>query len=291
MERWGYHIVPNHFYFPIPDTRNLSSSLWDEPDDQVPGLKLDAQGMRSRLVELASRYGPEVADWPRHQAALWSDHPAYYVENGRFMSVDAELLYFMIREARPKHVIEIGAGYSTLVTALALETNARDKPGRDGAVFTSIDPYPEHWIGTTGQLTEVRPIPVQAVPIADFQGLGEGDVLFIDSSHVLKAGSDVQYLLLHVLPRLAPGVIVHLHDIFMPYEYPKDWIMEKRLFWTESYAVQAFLTFNDRFEVLWSSALMTRVSPDLVRRLLPHFAAAPSHHRPGSLWLRRYERK
>jgi hypothetical protein len=127
--------------------------------------------------------------------------------------------------------------------------------------------------------------PLQDVDLAVFERLERNDILFIDSTHVLKTGSDVQLEYLEILPRLASGVIVHIHDIFLPAEYPKAWLTDEHIFWNEQYLLQAFLAFNKGFEVLWAGSFMHLNHSDKLRDSFPGYA--PERSWPGSFWLRR----
>ena len=132
---------------------------------------------------------------------------------------------------------------------------------------------------------------MQDLPLEIFAPLEAGDVLFVDSSHVLAIGSDVQHLVLRVLPRLSPGVVVHFHDIFLPAEYPREWVLERFRFWNEQYALHAFLAFNDAYRVLWAGHFLHLTQPDALRRAFSGYRSAavvrgrPSL--PGSFWIRR----
>ena len=147
--------------------------------------------------------------------------------------------------------------------------------GRHRLELVAFEPYPSEVrrAGFPG-LTRLEPVKAQDIPRSEFARLEAGDILFIDSSHVLKVGSDVQVEILEILPRLKPGVVVHFHYIFLPAEYPKAWIQEHHRFWTEQYALQAFLTFNDRFEVLWGGSFMHLKHPDRLREAF----LVPGHH-------------
>ena len=125
---------------------------------------------------------------------------------------------------------------------------------------------------------------MEEVPLHEFGALRENDILFIDSSHVLKTGSDVQFLFLEILPRINKGVIVHLHDIFLAVEYPQDWVINKKYFWTEQYLLQAFLSFNESFEVIWAGHYMHL---DYSAQLKNAFSSYDSIHGPGSFWIRK----
>jgi hypothetical protein len=178
-------------------------------------------------------------------------------------------------------VLELGAGFSTLVSALACARNRED--GHDSGLV-SCDPYAiSPAPGDAPGLSELRKIGAEDVPLSDYQALGPGDVLFIDSSHTVKVGGDVNHLFLEVLPRLADGVLVHVHDVFLPWHYPRDWIDHNRWYWAEQYLLQAFLAFNSRARVLVAAYAAHRRDPARLGALIPNYrASAP----PLSLWMK-----
>jgi hypothetical protein len=171
------------------------------------------------------------------------------------------------------------------LSAAALLKNAAEEPGHSPCDFTAIEPHPAPDIraGFPG-LTRLLERRAQDVPLETFGALGENDVLFIDSSHVLAIGSDVQYEFLEIIPRLRPGVLVHVHDIFLPAEYPKRWVVDGR-FWDEQYLLQAFLAFNNSFEVLWAGHWMHLTHPEQLRAAFSTYD--PAKAAPGSFWMRR----
>jgi predicted O-methyltransferase YrrM len=187
----------------------------------------------------------------------------------------------MIRHFKPRRMIEVGSGMSTLLAAEAIRKNEVEGYS---CSFTAIEPYPRQFLrhGVPG-LTELLEAKVQSVPIERFCALEANDIVFIDSSHVVKIGGDVVYEFLELLPRLKPGVIVHYHDIFLPAEYP-SWVLDDRRFWTEQYLLQAFLAFNSAFEVLMAgSFLHIHHSADLKAAFSSY---DPANVWPGSFWMR-----
>lgn len=282
-ERQGWHLTPNSYLSTIPDTRRLPARLWSE-ESELPGIDLRDGAQVRLLAELADRFGPELAALPRTPEQAGPG--GYHLANGAFEAVDAEIYHAMIRLHRPATVLEIGSGWSTLLALAALRANAA---GGAGGRLVAVEPHPYEFlvraVAGAGTPAELRRVSVQEVPLAEFTGLRAGDILFIDSSHVLKIGSDVQYELLEVLPRLAPGVLVHLHDIFLPGEYPRDWVLgPEHRFWNEQYLLQAYLAGNARVEVLWAGSWMHRRHPELLGAALPSYDR--SRHRPGSFWFR-----
>jgi predicted O-methyltransferase YrrM len=244
------------------------------------GVDMNQEGQVRLLADFAVRFRQEYDAIPRRPTESPLD---YHIDNGAFESVDGEVLYCMIRDLRPRRVIEIGSGASTLLAAKALHHNEDD--GSPPCKYTVCDPFPGAEVrrgvpGVTRLITE----PVQSVPLEVFGALEANDILFIDSSHVLKIGSDVQYEFLEVIPRLKPGVVVHIHDIFMPAEYPQAWVVKQHRFWTEQYLLQAFLAFNREFEVMWAGSYMHLTNPSL---LASSFSSYDSQRHPGSFWIRR----
>jgi hypothetical protein len=228
---------------------------------------------------LVESFGAFYADMPFRAAK--SDGLRYGFENSFFSYGDAIGLYSMLRKLEPRRVVEVGSGHSS---AVMLDTNDRFLSGR--ARFTFIDPYPQRLQSLLAEgdqsRHEVIATDVQQVPLVHFESLEPNDILFIDSSHVIKVGSDVGYLLSVVLPSLKPGVVVHFHDIFWPFEYPESWLMDGRA-WNEAYALKAFLQFNSTFEILFFNSYLSVHHKDVLERHLPLFLKNPG----GSIWLRK----
>ena len=199
----------------------------------------------------------------------------YSYDNDYFTSPDAEVLYTIVRCFRPKTVLEIGSGYSTKLTRQAI------LDGQLSTRLVAIDPHPRVEIDQfTDKLYLERVETASQLDI--FYSLKAGDILFIDSSHEIKVGNDVIFLYLNILPILPPGVLIHIHDIFLPYDYPKQWVIENEYGWNEQYLVQALLTLTDSFDVLWAGHFL--------QRTLPNFSVYFPHMKnrlAGSLWLRK----
>ena len=277
-QRLGVHVLPNHFYNPIPDTRELTDEFFSRRSELV-GIALHDNEQLELLKNFASKFADEYKAFPLEGTGVAHE---YYVKNHTYEQVDGEILYCMIRQFKPRKIIEIGSGFSTYLTAQALLKNAGE--GNE-CEFTAIEPYPNEVLeqGFPG-LTTLLKKRVQDVSLNEFATLKQNDILFIDSSHVLKAGSDVQYEFLEILPRLNEGVIVHVHDIFMPVEYPREWMMKHSRFWNEQYLLQAFLTFNDSFEILWAASYMLLKHREQLSQAFPSIT---SNTCPGSFWMRR----
>ncbi len=278
LERLGLHLTPVHFYQPIPLVAALPDSLWNQINN-VYGVDLSLED-QVHLLDKFDRFRPSYEGLPR-QRVPWRQ---FYLNNGKFESVDAEILVCMIMYLRPKRIIEVGAGFSTILMAETIESLALEDPEYE-CTLIAIEPYlSDEFRSALPAFVEVVEKPVESIPLEMFAGLDVNDILFIDSSHVLKIGGDVQYEILQVVPSIAKGVFIHFHDIFIPEEYPKHWVKDRRLFFSEQYLLQAFLAFNDSFEVVWAGSAMRHKFPE---HLTASFKSFDSGVRPGSFWIRR----
>lgn len=278
----GYLPVPVHFYSAIPDLADLKErDVWNKKGD-LSGVDFDEQGQLALLAQLGQQFGEECR-WPHDET---EDVRQYYTHNPSFSFGCAASTYAMIRHFKPKRIIEIGSGMSSRVIAQALEKNAG---GAEKAEYTIIDPFPRLEIAD-GRVPSSRLIKerVELTDYAIFETLEKNDILFIDSSHSLKIGSDVYALYLEILPRIAPGVVVHIHDIQLPYEYPEAYALNEifRQFWTEQYPLQSFLAFNESFKVLLGMQYVIRDHKEAFAKAFPGYDtddAAIS----GSFWMQR----
>ncbi len=267
---------PNgHFYSPVPDfddLRQRQGKIWQADLVELPGVDFNLEGQKALLEsfrELVADY-----DYPEESPEESSFLP-FYEPNGLFEGVDSRFLFCFLRHLRPSRVIEVGSGFSSLLLA---DVN---REYFDGEIdITCIEPYPRPFLQAgvpgIGQLIESR---VEDIELDLFQTLKAGDILFVDSSHVLKTGNDVHYLYLDVMPQLAKGVVIHSHDIFLPYEYPSAWILDSERAWNEQYLLRALLMFSKGFNVLFGSVcaqhLFSRLTESMFGRDLPG----------GSFWI------
>jgi predicted O-methyltransferase YrrM len=270
---------PGHYYSPIPsleDVTRRAAAIWrDELPRTLPGVDLNEAGQ----LTLMDRFVPFYAEQPfapQPRAGL-----RYGFDNVWFCHADALALYCMIRTARPRRIVEVGSGYSS---AVMLDTNDRFFGGAIACTF--IEPEPERLQALLREGDAARHTivtrPVQDVGLEVFASLAADDILFVDSSHVSKVGSDVNRVFFEILPALAPGVLVHFHDIGYPFEYPREWVFEGRA-WNEAYLLRAFLQYNSRFRVEWFNPFLVHWHRDRFAREMPLFLENPG----GSLWLRK----
>jgi hypothetical protein len=272
-ERQGFHVTPVHFYQPIPDTRSLPERLWNRPSALV-GIDMNDALQLDLLRNQFPRFRREYDQFPAKPTGA---RGSFHFNNGLFDGSDALVAYCMIRHFQPRLIIEVGSGFSSLIAAEAIAKN------KDSALIC-IEPFPLDFLrqGFPG-LRSLIEKKVEDIGLEFFSQLESGDVLFIDSSHTVKIGGDVNYLFLEVLPRLKPGVIVHVHDIFFPFDYPRDWVTEEFRFWTEQYLLHAFLTFNSEFEVLMANHYLAHYYLEDLKRTFPYSPWWSG----GSFWMRR----
>ena len=272
--RLGIDLVEHTFYSPIPDVASLPESLWAGPRP-LPGIDLRTDEQLRHLEEDLAPYVAEF-DPPRRQVPGQD----YFLDNGAYESVDAEVLYATLRHRKPARLLEVGSGFSTLVSAQAVRVNASEG---SPCHFVASDPFPRDFLQRPVEgLAEMRSWLATDIPLEEFSALRSGDVLFVDTTHTVKIGGDVNFLVLEALPALQPGVIVHFHDIFLPWEYPRRWFTELELYWAEQYLLQAFLAFNPRFEVVLASHHLARSFPERLGKVVPSFRPGVA---PGSFWL------
>jgi hypothetical protein len=269
-EKHGYHITPLHFYYPIPDTRELEKI--DLQKSNLSGIDLRPEGQLALLKENFSKFSQEYNDFPLK--SVNSKH--FYLENDAFGGIDPYIYYCMIRHFKPKTVVEIGSGYSTLLGAQACRMD-------NSARYMCIDPWPREFISSGVPGIEFIRQKVEDIDLNLFQQLSRNDILFVDSSHVVRTAGDVRFIILEILPRLEKGVIIHFHDIFLPFDYPKDWIILQHRFWTEQYLLQAYLAENNHIEVLFASHFMVEEYADEVRQTFPNALWIDG----GSFWIRK----
>lgn len=281
---FSIHVMSKGFYSPIPDTQLLDkrNDIWEHQSELV-GIDINIEGQLDLLENGFSKFQHEC-EFPLDSTSLPHE---YYINNGAFGFVSAATLHCMVRHIAPRIMVEVGSGNSTYVSANASLMNAAH--GQDTKLI-SIEPYPNQVLrdGFPG-LTELIQEPVQNLDLDFFSQLREGDVLFIDSSHVVRLGGDVPYLYLEVLPRLNKGVVVHVHDIFFPGTYHKHWVIENRWFWTEQYLLQAFLTYNNEFEVLWCGSYIYLKYLEKLKAVFPppEGLGIEDNYFSSSFWMRR----
>ncbi len=269
-------VPPGHFYSVIPSESEKKEFLALKPSKRisVPGIKLNEK-KQLRLLKKFKKYYRECP-FPKNKTKKYR----YYFENFAYSYTDAFTLYNMIRRFKPKRIIEIGSGFSSCAI---LDTNDHFFNGNIDLTF--IEPYPEllhSLIKNDDKKHTILDKKIQDVDIELFKKLKKNDILFIDSTHVSKLNSDVNTDIFEILPSLNKGVIIHFHDIFWPFEYPKGWIKEGRA-WNEIYLMRAFLQFNKSFEILFFADYTIKHNKSWFRTNMPRYL----RNTGANLWLRK----
>lgn len=270
-ETRGYQIVKKSYDSPVADYENIGR--YRKAYQQIP------------VDHIEWRYEDQLALWQRMKAFVpeftfpeqaVADERVYHRRNDFFCDIDGFSLYAILRELKPKQLIEIGSGFSTKLISSAMQKN-----GVAGSEITCIEPYRADVIRALN--VTCHQTPLEEMDLAMFDRLRYGDVLFVDSSHVVKPYGDVMLIFTHVLPRLAPGVWVHFHDIFLPFDYPESWMVAQRKAYTEQYLLSAFMAHNSAWEVKFAvNYFVNRTGLAAVQR-----DAGLLHSDGGSFWIRR----
>lgn len=254
-----------HFYSPIVDIDEVCQrchTIWPA-QPTAAGIDFNDGSHREILSAQFPRYMPEF-DYPETLPESSADSGQFFVQNSQFGWLDARALFVLLRKWQPQRIIEVGSGFSSLLIA---DVNSR---WFDNKIhFTCIEPYPRSFLTVERPgISRLIETMVQNVALTEFEELQDGDVLFIDSSHVSKTGSDVNFLYLQVLPRLRKGVHIHIHDVFLPHDYPPEWVIAERRSWNEQYVLQALLMFSAGFRVEFGCNYAFSTFPGLVSKAL-----------------------
>ncbi len=267
---------PGHFYSPIPSIDTINNY------HRLKKIKLTINGINlniNKQLSMVKKFKMYLDDFrfPENK----SKNYRYYLKNSNYSYGDAFTLYSFIRFLKPKRIIEIGSGYSS---ALMLDVSEIFFRNKIEIIF--IEPFPELFISLIKESDLKQNLLIkkdlQNVDIKIFQGLRKNDILFIDSTHVSKLESDVNYIFFDILPTLKKGVYVHFHDVFFPFDYPEDWL-KQGLFWNESYLLRAFLSFNNSFDIQFFNNFLFEINSKILLKYLPIYAKNPG----GSIWLKK----
>ncbi|MBD2206525.1 class I SAM-dependent methyltransferase [Calothrix sp. FACHB-1219] len=271
-------VPPGHYYSPIPSIEEIKlkeQEIFDELNRELPGIDLN-EAEQLALFDKFQQYYQQLPFAENKQEGL-----RYFFENPAYSYSDAICLYCMIRYAQPKKIIEVGSGYSSCVT---LDVNELYFQNEISCTF--IEPYPELLLSLIKDSDidkiEIIASQLQDVRLEKFSELSAGDILFIDSTHVSKVNSDVNYILFKILPYINSGVYIHFHDIFYPFEYPKTWIYENRA-WNEDYILRAFLSYNNAFKIIFFNTFLENFYQDRFQNNMP----LCMKNLGGSIWLQK----
>jgi hypothetical protein len=272
--RIGVMPVRDHYYEPMINPSHLRYEL-SKPRN-LPAIDFNVDEQLSLLDRFT--FQEELAKFPLAQ----ENRLEFFYRNASFGSGDAEYLYSIIRLTKPKRIIEIGSGFSTLMARAAVDRN-RALDARYGCEHTCIEPYEQPWLEEL-RLRVIR----RRVEICDpnlFAELQAGDILFIDSSHVIRPQGDVVFEYLELLPILRSGVLVHIHDIFTPRDYLDEWVIDEVKLWNEQYLLEAFLSFNKEFRIIGAVNFLKHNYPQAIQKCFPVLGGEMARREPGSFWI------
>lgn len=278
ISKYKTWVPPGHYYSPIPSLEEIKgqdNEIFDAMPRELLGIDLNESLQVKLFYEFKKYYGEIPFDG--HQ----KKNLRYFFENPAYSYSDAIFLYCMIRHLKPKKIIEVGSGYSSCVTLDVNELYFNEKIS-----CTFIEPYPDLLLSlikdSDREKVKIIASKLQDIEPEKFSELQADDILFIDSTHVSKFNSDVNYILFKILPHLNSGVYIHFHDIFYPFEYPKDWLYEGRS-WNEDYILRAFLTFNKDFKIVFFNTYLEHFHKDMFHAEMP----LCMKNLGGSLWIQK----
>ncbi|UXA04219.1 class I SAM-dependent methyltransferase [Mycobacterium sp. SMC-2] len=275
FRRIGIFPILDHYYEPLFNPVHLRKPLSE--DRELPSIDWNVTEQLDLLRRF--RFNDELVRFPLDRQA---DHEFFY-RNGFFESGDAEFLYNMIRLFKPKRIFEIGSGQSTLLAASAVEANRVEDSGYK-CEHVCIEPYEADWLDRFN-VSVVRK-PVELIDTSLFRQLEKDDILFIDSSHMIRPQGDVLFEYFEILPILKSGVLIHIHDIFTPKDYLEEWV-QSVCFWNEQYLLEAFLSYNSEFKVIGALNFLRHHYTDELTETCPVLRQQLEFREPGSFWLRR----
>jgi predicted O-methyltransferase YrrM len=268
--------IRDQYYQPLINPGRYLRKPLNEPR-MLPGIDWNVPEQLELLKKFS--FQDELLAIPFSEAEASDLH--FYYDNPSLCPADAEFLYNVIRHFKPRRVIEIGCGYSTRLS-LQAERKNQAEDGRHTCTHICIEPYEMPWLEKLG--VQVLRSKVEDLPLSTFEQLEAGDILFIDSSHIIRPQGDVLFEFLQILPTLKPGVIVHVHDIFSPRDYLKDWIMDQHCQWNEQYLLEAFLSFNAQFRIIGAVNLLKKDYSKELEEKCP-ITAGRKADEPGSFWI------
>jgi hypothetical protein len=271
----GVFPILRHFYEPLFHPGDVTQPL--DACRNLPGIHFDSQEQLTLLKAL--NYNEEIVKCFGSEGPVTVGEYQFTINNSAFRQGDIELYYSIVRHFKPSRIIEIGSGYSTMVALLAVQKNESEAQDYRCEVM-AVEPYP--WF--RHEKLKLFPQRVEDIDLALFKQLQKGDILFIDSSHMIRPQGDVLFEILQILPSLAPGVIVHFHDVFTPRDYLEKWVKLDHKFWNEQYLLDAFLTCNDRFKILLAPNYLQVNHPNELLACCPLLAKAPETI-AGSFWI------
>lgn len=275
--------APEHYHNPIPNTLEVEELYKSEYFEEMNGIDFDFKNQLNLLEKFNDYYSEMPWDFNND---LKNNHLRYKNKGSYYRYSDAIFLYSIMRNFKPKRIIEIGSGFSS---AIMLDTN--DGFFRDSKIdFTFIEPNPQDRLNDLLKEEDkfnckIIPDRVQNVDVSIYSKLEENDILFVDSSHITKTGSDLNFILFNILPILKKGVLIHFHDVFYPFDYPKSWILDEKFYWNEPYILRAFMMYNSQFKLLFFNSAAHKFHLDYLKSQMPE--TLKDHENSGAIWIKK----
>jgi hypothetical protein len=281
--KYYHRFEPEHYHNPIPNQQEVEETHNSSHFNSLEGIEFDFENQLP-ILEKLKQYYLELP-WSFSDDTKNINY-RYKIKDSYYRYSDAIFLFFIMREFKPKKVIEIGSGFST---AIMLDTN--DLFFKENKIdFTFIEPNPfdrlENLINNQDRKNcQILAKRVQEVDIEIYKDLKENDILFIDSSHLSKCGSDLNFIMFNILPILNKGVLIHFHDVFYPFEYPKHWILKEKFYWNECYILRSFMMYNKNFNILFFNSAAHKFHEKYLKENMPEILI--DHINTGALWIRK----
>jgi predicted O-methyltransferase YrrM len=265
---WGVFPIRDHYYEPrfVYEDNFEANIVREIPISLNIDVQLKLLNELEKTTELVNLNVDEIRT------------NTFYVHNPNFGAGDSELYYLLIRNKKPKRIIEIGSGFSTKLSLLAVEKNKAEAAKCE---LTCIEPFEMPFLDTVKGITVIRKL-VENIELDFFKSLEANDILFIDSSHIIRPGNDLLFIYFQILPILQKGVLIHIHDIFTPRHYPQDWLTQKMRFWNEQYLLEAFLYNNEGFKILFALNHLVKTDFEATKKTLVHLK---TDSEPSSFWI------
>lgn len=272
IQQNNINIVPADFYSQIPSVEDINNSF--EYKDNNEEIYNSGIFNKKNIQNFMEKIGIYVEEFSPPKDGNIDKPKEYFWNNPAFSFFDALSYYCVLRHYKPLHVLEVGSGFSTLVADAAIKKNNIGK-------LTLIEPYPKAFLRELDSVDKIIESFVQEISVPDLVALVESsDIWFIDSTHTVKIGSDCLYLYLKIMPEISKDIIVHTHDIYLPFGSNKKMALNKQIFWTEQYLLYAYMLDNPKIEVLFGGVYANRVLPQVVKK----FMAGKSEAKGASLW-------
>ena len=277
LKRMGVFPLIDHYYEPLFNDQHLKSEL--SKLRKLPGIKFNEDAQIGLLKQL--NYQNEFDHFLKKEIDK-SSFSSFKINNGSFAPGDSEFLFNFVRHIKPKKIIEVGCGETTKIIQAAIEFNKNENEANNVCSHICIEPYEQPWLENFSNIELIRK-KVENIDLKLFHDLKAGDLLFIDSSHMIRPQGDVLFNFLSIIPSLKKDIYVHVHDIFTPHDYPDAWVKDQVRFWNEQYLLEALLTGSDKLEVVAALNLLKRNYFNDLQKVCPYLTL---NNEPGSFYFR-----